>query len=89
MADPIVSVARRLEGAFAAVAGGPCDPVVRPSDRADAQANGALALAKTLGLPPRDVAQKALDAAGDLSDRFCQRCVFNVVHRVRTVCCYG
>ena len=68
MADPIVSVARRLEGAFAAVAGAPCDPVVRPSDRADAQANGALALAKSLGLAPRDVAQKALDAAGDLSD---------------------
>lgn len=68
MADPIISVSRRLEGAFTAVAGTACDPVVRPSDRADAQANGALALAKTLGLPPRDVAQKALDAAGDLSD---------------------
>ena len=68
MADPIISVSRRLEGAFTAVAGTACDPVVRPSDRADAQANGALALAKTLGLPPREVAQKALDAAGDLSD---------------------
>ena len=68
MADPLVSVSRRLEAAFAEVAGTACDPVVRPSDRADAQANGALALAKTLGLPPRDVAQKALDAAGDLSD---------------------
>ena len=68
MADPLISVSRRLEAAFASVAGAACDPVVRPSDRADAQANGALALAKTLGLPPRDVAQKALDAAGDLSD---------------------
>jgi len=68
MADPLISVSRRLEAAFASVAGGACDPVVRPSDRADAQANGALALAKSLGLPPRDVAQKALDAAGDLSD---------------------
>lgn len=68
MADPVHSVAERLASAFAAVAGAECDPVVRPSDRADAQANGALALAKSLGLPPREVAQKALEAAGDLSD---------------------
>lgn len=68
MADPLISISRRLEAAFASVAGAACDPVVRPSDRADAQANGALALAKSLGLPPRDVAQKVLDAAGDLSD---------------------
>ena len=68
MADPLISVSRRLEAAFASVAGVACDPVVRPSDRADAQANGALALAKSLGLPPREVAQKVLDAAGDLSD---------------------
>lgn len=68
MADPLISISRRLEAAFASVAGDACDPVVRPSDRADAQANGALALAKSLGLPPREVAQKALDAAGDLSD---------------------
>jgi arginyl-tRNA synthetase len=68
MADPLISVSRRLEAAFASVAGAACDPVVRPSDRADAQANGALALAKSLGLPPRDVAQKVLDTAGDLSD---------------------
>ena len=68
MADPIVSVAERLASAFAAVAGEACDPVVRPSDRADAQANGALALAKTLGSTPREIAQRALDAAGDVSD---------------------
>lgn len=68
MADPLLSVAERLAPAFAAVAGVACDPVVRPSDRADAQANGALALAKSLGLQPREVAQKVLDAAGDLSD---------------------
>jgi arginyl-tRNA synthetase len=42
--------------------------VVRPSDRADGQANGALALAKKLGLQPREVAQQVLDAAGDVSD---------------------
>ncbi len=68
MADPFVSVARRLAPAFAAVAGDTCDPVVRPSDRADAQANGALALAKSLGATPREIAQRVLDAAGDVSD---------------------
>lgn len=68
MADPFVSIAERLAPAFAAVAGVACDPVVRPSDRGDAQANGALGLAKSLGISPRDVAQKVLDAAGDLSD---------------------
>jgi arginyl-tRNA synthetase len=68
MADPIISVSRRLADAFSVVAGTSVDPVVRPSDRADAQANGALAIAKTLGVQPREVAQKALDAAGDLSD---------------------
>jgi arginyl-tRNA synthetase len=68
MADPIISVSRRLADAFSAVAGTAVDPVVRPSDRADAQANGALAIAKSMGVQPREVAQKALDAAGDLSD---------------------
>jgi hypothetical protein len=54
MADPLVIVADLLAPAFAAVAGGDgaVDPVVRPSDRADAQANGALALAKQLGRKP-------------------------------------
>ncbi|MDQ1444456.1 MAG: arginyl-tRNA synthetase [Acidimicrobiaceae bacterium] len=32
------------------------DPVLRPSDHADFQANAAMALAKQLGRPPRDVA---------------------------------
>ena len=68
MADPFVSIAARLAPAFAAVAGNACDPVVRPSDRADAQANGALALAKALGSTPRDIAQRVLDVAGDVSD---------------------
>ena len=67
MADPLISISELLAPAFAQVAGRPCDPVVRPSDRADAQANGALALAKELGMQPREVAQKVLDAAGDLS----------------------
>ena len=68
MADPFLTVSARLAPAFSAVAGTPADPVVRPSDRADAQANGALALAKTVGGAPRDVAQRVLDAAGDLGD---------------------
>ena len=49
MADPLYTIAATLREAFAAVTGMPAagiDPVVRPSDRADAQANGALALAK-------------------------------------------
>ena len=70
MADPLVIVADLLSSAFAAVAGTdePVDPVVRPSDRADAQANGALALAKTLGRKPRDVADDVV-AAADLDGK--------------------
>ena len=71
MADPLVVLADRFAAAFHAVAGMPCDPVVRPSERADAQVNGALSLAKTLGMAPRDVAAKALEALealGDISD---------------------
>jgi arginyl-tRNA synthetase len=68
MGDPLQILAERLQPAFDAVAGRPgIDPVVRPSDHADAQANGALALAKELGRPPREVAQAVLDAV-DLSD---------------------
>jgi arginyl-tRNA synthetase len=65
MADPLVIVADLLAPAFAAVAGSDLaiDPVVRPSDRADAQANGALALAKQLGRAPRDVAVDVVSAA--------------------------
>ena len=68
MADPFLTVASRLAPAYAAVAGGPADPVVRPSDRADAQSNGALPLAKSLGRQPREVAGQVLEVAGDLSD---------------------
>ena len=38
------------------------DPTVRPSDRADAQINGALPLAKRLGTNPRDLAQRIVDS---------------------------
>ena len=69
MADPLVTLAARLQPAFEAVAGRTgVDPVVRPSDRADAQANGALALAKELGRPPREVAEAVLAEAQKLTD---------------------
>jgi arginyl-tRNA synthetase len=68
MGDPLQILAERLQPAFDAVAGrAGVDPVVRPSDHADVQANGALALAKELGRPPREVAQAVL-AAADLTD---------------------
>jgi arginyl-tRNA synthetase len=68
MADPLSLLARRLSPAFAAVAGVEVDPVVRPSEHADAQVNGALALAKKLGKQPRDVVAHVLEVAGDMSD---------------------
>jgi arginyl-tRNA synthetase len=64
MADPLHTISITLRDAFAAVTGLPAeriDPVVRPSDRADAQCNGALALAKQLGRSPRDLAQAVVD----------------------------
>jgi arginyl-tRNA synthetase len=67
MADPLLLLAERLEPGFERVAGHPVDPVVRASDHADAQANGALALAKELGRPPRQVAQEVIDQT-DLAD---------------------
>ncbi|MCU1502256.1 MAG: argS [Ilumatobacteraceae bacterium] len=64
MADPLHTISITLRGAFAAVTGlaaEDIDPVVRPSDRADAQSNGALALAKQTGRNPRELAQAAVD----------------------------
>jgi arginyl-tRNA synthetase len=63
MADPLNLLADRLAPVFAQVAGAPVDPVVRPSDHADAQINGALPLAKTLGRNPREVAQQIAEQA--------------------------
>jgi arginyl-tRNA synthetase len=57
----------RLEAAFSDVAGQAADPVVRRSQRADFQADGALALARRLGRSPRDVASAVLDRA-ELAD---------------------
>ena len=56
----------RLQEAFDTVAPG-ADPVLRVSDRADFQANGALALAKQVGRPPQEVARQVVETA-HLSD---------------------
>ena len=77
MTDPVAVLAERLAPAFAAARDGSCagagldpaevpaPPVVRRSDRADFQADGALALAKRLGRNPREVAAE-VEAAADL-----------------------
>ncbi|MET8229497.1 arginine--tRNA ligase [Micromonospora sp. NPDC005298] len=57
----------RLAPAFATVAGVPVNPVVRRSGRADFQSDAALALARRLGRPPRDIAAEVLGYA-ELSD---------------------
>ncbi len=63
VADPLSLVAELLEPVFREIAGrDDADPVVRPSDRADAQVNGALPLAKQIGTNPREVAQRVLDS---------------------------
>jgi arginyl-tRNA synthetase len=62
MADPIAVLSARLQPVFDALEPG-ADPVVRPSDRADAQCNGALPLAKRLGRNPREVAAEVVAAA--------------------------
>ena len=70
MADPVVYVAQRFAEAFAKVGGGLAagvDVAVRNSDHADAQVNGSLALAKAMGLAPREVSAKVLEAV-DLKD---------------------
>ncbi len=50
---------QRLTSAFDAISAG-ADPVLRPSDRSDYQANGVMALAKTRGENPRDTALAVL-----------------------------
>jgi arginyl-tRNA synthetase len=63
MADPLVMVSDLLAPVFAEIAGREdVDPVVRPSDRADAQVNGALPLAKQIGSNPREIAQRVVDS---------------------------
>lgn len=63
MSDPLATITNLLAPVFAELNGGePADPTVRPSDRADAQINGALPLAKQLGTNPRELAQRLLDS---------------------------
>ena len=63
MSDPLATITILLAPIFAELNGGePADPTVRPSDRADAQINGALALAKKVGANPRELAQQLLDS---------------------------
>jgi arginyl-tRNA synthetase len=61
MADPMDTATRLLQPQFATLAGErDSDPIVRASDHADAQANGALSVAKRLGRNPRQVAEDIL-----------------------------
>src|SRR6202044_690814 len=62
MPDAASVLLERLQAAFDAIAPG-ADPVLRPSDRADFQANGALPLGKAVGRPPRQVAEEVVAAA--------------------------
>jgi arginyl-tRNA synthetase len=62
MPDAFSVLLQRLQAAFDTVQPG-ADPVLRPSDRADFQSNGALALAKAVGRPPRQVAEEVVAAA--------------------------
>ena len=65
MTCPYDELLSRLQSAFDRVAEG-ADPVLRPSERGDYQANGVMALAKSQGVAPREMAQRVLDVL-DLS----------------------
>ncbi|MCO5974691.1 arginine--tRNA ligase [Actinoallomurus soli] len=68
MSDPQHVLAARVQAALGAAFGEPdADPVIRPSQFADFQANVALPLAKKLGRKPRDIAAD-LVAHLDVSD---------------------
>ena len=62
MPDAFSVLLQRLQPAFDTIIPG-ADPVLRPSDRADFQANGALPLARELGRTPQDVAAEVVAAA--------------------------
>jgi arginyl-tRNA synthetase len=70
MADPQEVLGERVRAAVSAAFGADhadADPLIRPSQFADLQANVALPLARQLGLPPRQVAEQIvahLDVAG-------------------------
>ncbi len=68
MTDPQEALARLMSGALAAAYGleyADDDPVIRPSQFADYQANVALPLAKRLNRAPRDVAAELVGHLGD------------------------
>ena len=70
MSDPQLVLAARVQAALTAAFGpeyADTDPVIRPSQFADFQANVALPLAKRLGRKPRDVANE-LVAGLDVTD---------------------
>jgi arginyl-tRNA synthetase len=70
MPDPALAIRTRLEAAIEAVLGpefAGVDPVIRPSDHADFQANAAMALAKRAGRNPRELAGEIL-AHAELDD---------------------
>ncbi|NNG38591.1 arginine--tRNA ligase [Flexivirga sp. ID2601S] len=69
MIDPTLALTARVQEAIAAAFGAQwreADPVIRPANPrqsdADFQANAAMALAKQVGKPPREVAQAIVDA---------------------------
>jgi arginyl-tRNA synthetase len=57
MAGAVAELEERLVAAFGTLESG-ADPVLRPSERADRQSNGAIGLAKRLGRNPQDVARE-------------------------------
>ena len=68
MADPEVVLARLVASALGYALGpqyADADPLIRPSQFADFQANAAMSLARQLGRPPREV---AADVAAQLAD---------------------
>src|SRR5580658_8343327 len=62
MPDAFSVLLQRLQAAFDTVLPG-ADPVLRASERADFQANGALPLAKLVGRSPQQVAAAVVAAA--------------------------
>jgi arginyl-tRNA synthetase len=54
---------QRLAPAFAAVVGAPADPLLRRSQHADFQADGALALGRRLGRSPHELASEVVERA--------------------------
>jgi arginyl-tRNA synthetase len=69
MADPVITLRQRLEAAITGALGpefAGTDPLLRPSDRADYQANAAMALGKQVGRPPREIADEII-AYADLT----------------------